>query len=184
MRGSAEFCNQECFSTWTQQDITTITATASKIIMEKEAWKCAAGNFFYIISIKCASSSTFSPKNHTIKQKNILETCPSLPLSKITRLGQRSVCSSAGVLSKWFGLRCLSKRAQSCISYFSRCTQNGAQDPAFVFPCKASWLLHDGEWRTLRACEAPPLPWEKEWIAGYTAARACLASPGTTSRGV
>lgn len=146
-------------------------------------------NFFYNISTKCPRDSTFSTKQITRnKQQNILLTRPSSPLSKITRLGQKEwtmvcllLCWSR-VEMIWFTLASAPRHNPSYLILagaprLEHGTLLCISLQGIVFA--AWWRVEDAQGQ-----RGSYFPRGEERIAGYTAAQACLASPGKTSRGV
>lgn len=141
---------------------------------------------FSIISAQNAlETALFQQVNSRIHRKHGPVYRYPQPQDWVRKSRHYSTCSSAGCLMRWCSLL-KPHPAQSLTSYFTRCSHAWAWDPALYIyiPARrhACCMMKGG------GCSGPVRLIHSQrreaWIAGYTAAWACLASPGKTSTGV
>lgn len=159
-----------------------ITARASKIVMEMKHRSVHCTTFSILSAQNALDTALFQQVNSRIHRKH--GPVYRYPQAQDwVRKSRHSTCSSAGCLMRWCSLL-KPHPAQSLTSYFTRCSHAWAWDPAlYIYPCKASCLLHDEGWRMLRASETHPFPEERggpAWLPQGKHPEGCRRSNGET----
>lgn len=168
-------CGGGVFEHWRHKKaVIVITARASKIVMEMKHRSVHCTTFSILSAQNALDTALFQQVNSRIHRKH--GPVYRYPQAQDwVRKSRHSTCSSAGCLMRWCSLL-KPHPAQSLTSYFTRCSHAWAWDPAlYIYPCKASCLLHDEGWRMLRASETHPFPEER---GVNSRLYCCLGLPG------
>lgn len=138
------FCKLQVFLHWRHNSTHHHHCQSIQNCYGNEAWKYAPRNFFYNISTKCTRDSSFSTTKKGKKNKKTAEysvNTPQFSPFQNHKIGsERDSSGVAAPLLEWqlhisvYTGQCTP--AQSLISYFSRCSQAGAWDPALYIPAR------------------------------------------------